>query len=132
MTLGTAGAHKWWGNNTGSTATPSYEALTVSDLPTAIPISNVGSAGLSGTAPVAINSAGAISMHVADALDNGYLSSTDWSTFNGKQAAGTYVTAVSVASANGVSGASSGGSTRVGATTDGTTRTRKASSPAMS
>jgi hypothetical protein len=37
-----------------------------------------------------------LSLHVADASDNGYLSSTDWSTFNGKQAAlslvaGTYV-----------------------------------------
>ena len=28
-----------------------------------------------------------LSMHVADASDNGYLSSADWSTFNGKQAA---------------------------------------------
>jgi len=26
-------------------------------------------------------------MHVADASDNGYLASADWSTFNGKQAA---------------------------------------------
>lgn len=32
-----------------------------SDLPTGIPIANVGSAGLSGTSPIAINSAGAIS-----------------------------------------------------------------------
>jgi hypothetical protein len=53
---------------------------------------------VTGTAPVA-SSGGttpAISMHVADASDNGYLASTDWSTFNGKQAAlsliqGTYV-----------------------------------------
>jgi hypothetical protein len=68
----------------------------VSNIPTAIPIANVGSAGLSGTAPVAIASTGVISMHVADTSDNGYLSSTDWNTFNGKQAAlnllpGTYV-----------------------------------------
>ena len=68
----------------------------VGNIPTAIPIANIGSAGLSGTAPVSIASTGAISMHVADASDNGYLSSTDWSTFNGKQAAlslikGTYV-----------------------------------------
>ena len=59
----------------------------VGNIPTAIPIANIGSAGLSGTAPVSIASTGAISMHVADASDNGYLSSTDWSTFNGKQAA---------------------------------------------
>lgn len=67
----------------------------VANIPTAIPIANIGSAGLSGTAPVSISSAGAISMHVADASDNGYLASADWSTFNGKQAAlslvaGTY------------------------------------------
>jgi hypothetical protein len=33
-------------------------------------------------------------MPVATATTNGYLSSTDWSTFNSKQAAGTYVTSV--------------------------------------
>jgi hypothetical protein len=35
-----------------------------------------------------------ISQHVATASFNGYLSSTDWSTFNGKQAAGSYITAL--------------------------------------
>jgi hypothetical protein len=56
-----------------------------------------GVSAVSGVAPVA-SSGGttpAISMHVADASDNGYLASADWSTFNGKQAAlslikGTY------------------------------------------
>jgi hypothetical protein len=33
-TLTTAGAHKWWGNNTGSTATPAYLFLTAADIPT--------------------------------------------------------------------------------------------------
>ena len=33
-------------------------------------------------------------MGVASTSTNGYLSSTDWNTFNGKQAAGTYVTSV--------------------------------------
>ena len=44
---------------------------------------------VAGTAPVA-SSGGTtptISMHVADSTHDGYLSSTDWSTFNGKQAA---------------------------------------------
>jgi hypothetical protein len=41
---------------------------------------------LSGTAPVSYNSGtGAISMVAASASNNGYLKSTDWSTFNGKQ-----------------------------------------------
>lgn len=35
-----------------------------------------------------------ISQHVADSTHNGYLSQTDWSTFNGKQASGNYITAL--------------------------------------
>lgn len=43
---------------------------------------------LSGTAPVAFNSTtGAISMAAASSVANGYLSSSDWLTFNNKQAA---------------------------------------------
>ena len=68
---------------------------------------------VTGTAPV-VSSGGttpAISMAAASTSVNGYLTSTDWNTFNGKQPAGTYVTAVSVASANGLAGTSSGGAT---------------------
>ena len=57
-----------------------------------------GSAGgvtsVTGTAPV-VSSGGAtpaISMAAASTSVNGYLTSTDWNTFNGKQAAGSYVT----------------------------------------
>lgn len=42
-----------------------------------------------------------ISMPVATATTSGYLSSTDWSTFNSKQAAGSYVTSVT----SGITGA---------------------------
>lgn len=35
-----------------------------------------------------------IAQHVADASHNGYLSLTDWNTFNSKQAAGNYITAL--------------------------------------
>lgn len=38
--------------------------------------------------------AASIAQHVADTTHNGYLSSTDWNTFNGKQAAGNYITAL--------------------------------------
>ncbi len=41
-----------------------------------------------------IGSGTSIAQHVADASHNGYLSSTDWSTFNGKQASGNYITAL--------------------------------------
>jgi len=52
---------------------------------------------VTGTAPV-VSSGGttpAISMAAATTSVNGYLTSTDWNTFNGKQPAGTYVNSVS-------------------------------------
>ena len=66
---------------------------------------------VTGTAPV-VSSGGttpAISMPAATTSVNGYLTSTDWTTFNNK-GSGT-VTAVSVVSANGFAGSSSGGAT---------------------
>lgn len=41
-----------------------------------------------------IGSGTSLSQRVADSTHNGYLSSTDWSTFNGKQASGNYITAL--------------------------------------
>lgn len=64
---------------------------------------------VSGTAPIA-SSGGttpAISISQASASTDGYLSSTDWNTFNNKQPAGTYVTSVGATSPV----ASSGGTT---------------------
>lgn len=50
-------------------------------------------ASLSGTAPIQYNNTtGAISITQSGTASNGYLSSTDWNTFNNKQAAGNYVT----------------------------------------
>ena len=52
---------------------------------------------VTGTSPV-VSSGGntpAISMPAATTSVNGYLTSTDWNTFNGKQPAGTYVNSVS-------------------------------------
>lgn len=65
------------------------------------------------TAPV-VSSGGTapdISMPAANTTTNGYLTSTDWNTFNNKQPAGTYVTSISVVSSNGLAGTSSGGAT---------------------
>jgi hypothetical protein len=65
------------------------------------------------TAPV-VSSGGTmpdISMPAANTTTNGYLTSTDWNTFNSKQPAGTYVTSISVVSTNGLAGTSSGGAT---------------------
>ena len=68
---------------------------------------------VTGTAPV-VSSGGAtpaISMAAASATVNGYLTSTDWATFNGKQPAGTYVTSISVVSSNGLAGTVTSGAT---------------------
>ena len=116
------GGNLLWCYSNGTTWIAAVPTGTVTGVTGIAPVSSSG-----GTAPV-------ISMHVADASDNGYLASADWSTFNGKQPAlsllpGTYVngdlctytasgtllncntaiptgtvTTVSVATANGVSG----------------------------
>lgn len=67
----------------GSTGAPSFRLLVAADIPSLSYVSSV-----SGTAPV-VSSGGltpVISMHVADATHDGYLSSTDWNTFNNKLA----------------------------------------------
>lgn len=59
-------------------------------------LTDVGTDGItigSGTGAV-LGTGTTISQHVADTTHNGYLSSTDWNTFNGKQAAGNYITAL--------------------------------------
>ena len=64
-------------------------------------ISGVTVAGVvtsvSGTTPIASTGGAtpAISIAQSGAASDGYLSSTDWNTFNNKQPAGTYVTSVS-------------------------------------
>jgi hypothetical protein len=59
-------------------------------------LTDVGTDGITvtgGTGAV-IGSGTSIAQQVADTTHNGYLSSTDWNTFNGKQAAGSYITAL--------------------------------------
>lgn len=59
-------------------------------------LTDVGTDGIvitSGTGAV-LGAGTSISQHVADTTHNGYLSSTDWNTFNSKQAAGSYITAL--------------------------------------
>lgn len=41
-----------------------------------------------------IGSGTSVSQHVSDSTHAGYLASADWSTFNGKQASGNYITAI--------------------------------------
>lgn len=79
---------------------PAFRALVAGDIPTAIPIANVGSAGLSGTSPMAISAAGAISVN-ANGITASQLATqySKWEACNGKGigdglnaiAAGTYL-----------------------------------------
>lgn len=65
-------------------------ALTLGDL------TDAGTDGIviTGGTGAVVGSGTSIAQHVADTTHNGYLSSTDWNTFNSKQAAGNYITAL--------------------------------------
>ena len=74
--------------NTFNSKQPALSITNLTDAGTdGITITN-GTGAVIGASPVTI------SQHVASATNNGYLASTDWSTFNGKQAAGNYITAL--------------------------------------
>ena len=81
-------------SGTGISVTGTYPNFTVTNT---APSSGGTVTSVSGTAPV-VSSGGttpAISMAKATTSVDGYLSSTDWTTFNNKQPAGTYVNSVS-------------------------------------
>jgi hypothetical protein len=82
--------------------------MVAADVPALSYVSSIGV-----TAPIATTGGltPTLSMPVATSSADGYLSSTDWSTFNSKQPAGSYLTSVAVTSANGFAGTSSGGTT---------------------
>lgn len=80
------------GPSTGSAAQPGFRSLVAADIPTLPYISTtLGTTALSGGMTVSGNT---LSMTQATTSVNGWLSSTDWNTFNGKQAAGNYITAL--------------------------------------
>ena len=69
------------GPTTGAAAAPTFRALVSGDIPSLSYVSSVA-----GTAPV-VSSGGltpTISMAAANSTTNGYLTSTDWNTFNNK------------------------------------------------
>jgi hypothetical protein len=90
----------------GSAGAPTFRALASADIPALSYVSSVEV-----TAPLASTGGltPTLSIPAANTTTSGYLTSTDWNTFNSK-GSGT-VTAVSVASANGFAGSSSGGAT---------------------
>ena len=109
------GADSYWKN----TVLTAGSGVSISTSATGVlTISATGTGGtvtsVSGTSPISVatgTTTPVISISQATTSTNGYLSSTDWNTFNNKQPAGSYLTAVSVVSANGFAGTSSGGTT---------------------
>jgi hypothetical protein len=60
------------------------------------PSAYIALTGLSATAPLSYNNTtGGFTISQAGVSGDGYLSSTDWNTFNNKQASGSYITALS-------------------------------------
>ena len=89
--LANAAANTVFAGPDGGAGTPTYRALVAADIPSLAYISNI-----SVSAPLATTGGltPTISISQANASTDGYLSSTDWNTFNGKQPAGNYITAL--------------------------------------
>jgi trimeric autotransporter adhesin len=92
----------------GTAGVPTFRLMVAADVPA---LSYVSSVGVSSPLATTGGLTPTLSIPVASASADGYLSSTDWSTFNSKQPAGAYLTSVAVTSANGFAGTSSGGTT---------------------
>jgi hypothetical protein len=92
----------------GTAGVPTFRSIVATDVPA---LSYVSSIGVS----TPITSTGGLTPTIgitqSSTSTDGFLSSTDWNTFNNKQAAGTYVTSIAIASSNGFAGSSSGGAT---------------------
>ena len=82
---------------TGISTSGTYPNFTITNT---APSSGGTVTSVSGNAPISSSGGNtpAISISQATTSTDGYLSSTDWNTFNGKQPAGTYVTSVGATS----------------------------------
>lgn len=91
-----AGNSAYFSLNSNATTNGSW---IISGTQTPLTIGSLTDAGTDGI--TVTNGAGSVigtgtsfAQHVADTSHNGYLASSDWNTFNGKQAAGSYITAL--------------------------------------
>ena len=91
--LAQAGANTWKGNNTGATANEADNAAGSLTEATSSVLTITGGVN-------ALLNAATIQVKQATSIVSGYLSNTDWSTFNSKQAALTNPVTSSAASAN--------------------------------
>jgi hypothetical protein len=84
-------------SGTGISVSGTYPNFTVTNT---APSSGGTVTSVTGTSPIASSGGNtpAISISQANTSTNGFLSSTDWNTFNNKQPAGTYVNSVSATS----------------------------------
>lgn len=79
-------ANLFFASPNGISGTPSFRSIISGDLPD---ISTIVRGDVSATAPVLYDSGtGIFSMHVADATHDGYLSSSDWNSFNAPHGGG--------------------------------------------
>lgn len=81
------------------TITPSGQTIDLSVASAPIVSGDLTDAGtdgivVTGGIGAVLGSGTSLAQHVADTSHNGYLASADWNTFNGKQAAGSYITAL--------------------------------------
>jgi hypothetical protein len=79
------------GNGSASTVGPD---VTVDITTGALTAAGTDGIAVTGGTGAVVGAGTSIAQHVADSTHNGYLSSSDWSTFNGKQGAGNYITAL--------------------------------------
>ena len=115
FTLTAAPPHTFLGNSTGLSAAPTYVKVDLgADVSGNLPVANLNSgtgatpttfwsgagtwatpAGTvyTGTLPIQVTGT-IISIVQADSTHNGYLTAVDWNTFNNKQVAGNYITAL--------------------------------------
>jgi hypothetical protein len=104
------------GPSTGSAATPTFRALVSADIPSLNYVTSV-----SGTSPISVTLGytPTVSITQAGASSNGYLSSTDWNTFNNK---GSVTSVSGTGSVNGITltgTVTSSGSLTLGGTLSG-------------
>lgn len=79
----------WAGPTSGGASAPTFRALVAGDIPTLPYLSTT-----LGTANGLSVSTNTLSLGLSSTSTTGALSSTDWNTFNGKQASGNYITAL--------------------------------------